>query len=219
MNWGPKKIKRDIYVDDPSGRINMQVFESKVALFEDGKCYKITHATLNKFLGGLHVSLNADTRVTEIPEIKGLKPIVSATKSLRIDMFSAVRNIHITYTCRGCKKNIDLEDDSSVERIRCTNPDCGASSPSSKLKAKVSCQVNIDVDDDQDIWVTLFDDVIKKLIPHKVKNSAEVEKVLNGLTDFTVVYDEERFTVKDIIIPPVPTVPGKSSAAKAGTSG
>ena len=91
-----------------------------------------------------------------------------------------------------------MENLGADEQIMCTHGNCGASNSAIKMKPRVICEVNIDIDDEHDIWATVFDDVLKKVIPGKILSTAHVHEVLTGLRDIAVVVDTEHLVVKDI---------------------
>ena len=197
--FGPQQIKRDIYLSDSSGHVNFQVFKNKLNMFQNEKSYQITHAKLSRFRGNLYVSLTSDSEVSEI------EPLTDATKkpslqTLHVDQFASIRNVQFTYMCRSCKKDIEPPTEEGMEKVQCTNAKCGARSVISKLKSRSKAEVNVDLPDETDIWLTILDKELSPFLPKTTFSCNEVEKVLDEMKDFKLEYDSERFLVKRIII-------------------
>lgn len=112
-SYGPVAIKRDMFIEDNTGKINMQIFENKLDWFTHGKSYKITSMTLNSFNHNIHVGLHRESNVTEITDIKNLPALIidERKKQIRIDGFNSVKNAKVFFLCTGCKKEIAVPTD------------------------------------------------------------------------------------------------------------
>ena len=173
--FGRAKIKRDVVVEDASGKLTMDVFENKLQKLKNGQCYQITHVQLKKYgqkPACLH--LTADTRVIEIAAIKGLKKISTPTASttrIEVDAFNSVRGVKVSSNCISCGKEIICEDPDAT-LVPCHQ--CGASNRKAKLeeKQKASAEVNFDVNGEP-FWATNSDPILTQLVG-KVVTASEL---------------------------------------------
>ena len=139
----------------------------------------------------------------------------------------SIRNVQVVYQCRSCKKDINIltneedetmeeimEEDQTMEnnnnkkleKVQCSNAKCGARSLVWKLKIRSTAEVNVDLDNDNDIWLTILHKDLFPLLPKKrTYNCDDVEKVRETLEDFKVVYDSERLVVQQIKLPSATT--------------
>ena len=75
---------------------------------------------------------------------------------------------------------------------------CGDSCAVSKLKSRKSVEVNIDIDNNNDIWLMLFDTELTTILPKHVLKTAQMVTELENMKDFEVTYDTVRLVVKGI---------------------
>ena len=161
--YGQSRIKRDLELADATGSINFQVFENGLPLFTDGVSYKITHIKINKFLGNIHVGLTGDSQVSEIPTLEGVQKPKSKLRTVDVDSFASIRNIKICLTCRSCKKDLIPSTERNVQKIQCTNFKCGAMCMIKKLRSRITAEVNIDLNENEDVWLTILNN---EIAPH-----------------------------------------------------
>ena len=221
-----KKLSATYVLSGSSGNVNFQVFTNKLQLFENHKSYQISHVKLNKFRGNMHVGLTYDSQVEEIQQISNAVK-KEQLKTVTVDRFASIRNVQVVYQCRSCKKDINIltneedetmeeimEEDQTMEnnnnkkleKVQCSNAKCGARSLVWKLKIRSTAEVNVDLDNDNDIWLTILHKDLFPLLPKKrTYNCDDVEKVLETLEDFKVVYDSERLVVQQIKLPSATT--------------
>ena len=201
--YGTQQIKRDLFLSDTSGNVNFQLFRNKLNMFQDGKSYQITHIKLNRFRGNVHVSLTSDSEVTEI------EPIINAAKkevrkTINVDQFASIRNVKFSYICRSCRKDIQLPDENEgMEKVQCGNAKCGARAQISKLKTRFMAEVNIDLPDGSDVWLTILDKELSQVLSNNTSSFTDVENVENALEemrDFQLEVDMERSLVKRIAV-------------------
>ena len=122
----------------------------------------------------------------------------SKLRIIEVDRFASIRNIEICFTCRSCIKGIAPPVDEKVEIVQCTKFKCGAKCFVSKLKSRITAEINVDIDDD-DIGLTILNKELVPLLPMKVIQPDDVENILEGMENFQVEYDVERSIVKRII--------------------
>ena len=93
---------------------------------------------------------------------------------------------------------MDIED-FTANMIRCTNGTCGTNNRTVNLKVLSSCEVNMTLEDGSDIWLTMFSEVIQKVVGD-IKSAADLDNALMGLKNITVVLEMEKMVVNDIIV-------------------
>ena len=194
--YGLTKVKRDIVVQDMTGTFAMQVFESKMKLFQDGEAYHIENCLLKKIKGDIFIGLHAETSVTAIPRIQGLPEVtgLSRPSTVVVEAFDSIKDIKVYYQCPSCKKPIDVVD-TQARWIVCLNPRCNAQNRVSKLRLFGSCDVKFDVKD-KEHWAHIFHDVMEKVVG-KVVSESQIDSHLKSMENFKIVLFKD--VIRDII--------------------
>ena len=198
--WGTGRVKRDIQATDASGGIQLQMFEKKFQQVKNNFCYQITHVVLKQFRSDTYLQLTAESEITEIEELGDVASTstqcFSKLSSHYVEFFDSIRKIRFFYKCKSCKKNMNIED-FTAKMIRCANGYCDTNNRTANLKVLSSCEVNITLDDGSDIWLTMFSDVIQKVVGD-IQSAVILDNALMGLKNFTVVFQKEKMVVEHI---------------------
>ena len=88
--YGARKIKRDIYAQDASVGMQMQMFEKKLEKVSDKLSYEITHIVLRQYgQSEPFLQLTGSSIIKEIPSLKGL------TSNDQLEIFQTVSSFII----------------------------------------------------------------------------------------------------------------------------
>ena len=198
-SWGLKKLKRDIILQDLTGAIEFHIFTNRLEELKDGTSYEITGLTLNDFHGS-YMSLSKESSITQIDAIQGLPAAVKKdplTNEYTIQGFDSVKNEKVFYYCRSCKKEVLITE--SADWIRCTNIKCNTDLRTRNLKKHGSCEVNFMTGEENDMWATMFPNIIKKIIGGEVKSASQITEVVKKIEDCKVIVNKD--VVVDLIFP------------------
>lgn len=196
---GLKQIKRDIEIEDLTGKIDLHVFTNRLDEFTSLECYQMTHLSYND-IRGAHMGLTKDSSVTVIDQIKGLPAPPTVKKPTKgkflIQSFASNANEKIFFNCKRCKKEIPIDDPNQLpEKITCGAFKCNARTRTSALRINGSIEVNFateintDENDTEGMWATIFPEVLRKICPTKLTSKEQVVDAVEAVGKCMIIVD------------------------------
>ena len=211
--YGTKMIKKDIEVEDITGKIDFHLFSNRLEEIQHGSSYELTSLLLSDY-GGTHVSTTRDSTITLIEPLKGLPPPVlkpSSRTTYTIDGFESFTNERLFIYCKKCHKEIPIEDaQKKADWMTCPAFKCGTRNKTKGLSVFGACDVNFAANKDEYLWVAVLPRILAKILNKDVTDVKQITDAIEnvGECEITVergVLEEIRFE-KDNEVPPTDTI-------------
>ena len=183
-------IKRDVYIQDETGFINLQIFENRLREFKQNCFYKITCAKPSSYRRNIYLSLTKNTVITSAAEIENLTApnLFGDSTTYDIDGFDGFRNVKIFYNCKNCKKQMDILNVND-DWVVCGNLQCNAQIRSKKLKFNGSVEVNFEISEDEDMWATMYAEIVEQVCG-KIRNTEQIQNCLKEIGNCNIVVNK-----------------------------
>ena len=182
--YGEKYIKKDIEIEDASGKIEFHIFSNRLEEFQHCGCYELTNLQLSDYQG-IHLGLTRDSIITLIEELKGLPPPLlkpSSKKTYRIVGFDSYTNERIFYYCKKCRKEIPITDDQNIPLwLLCPAYKCNTRNRTTNMTLQGACDVNIFVGKNEDIWVSVLPKIMEQICRDEIKNVGQVISAIESV--------------------------------------
>ena len=186
---------------DQTGRIDLDLWEDHINAVQVGKVYCICPVQVRRWLGKKKISTvvrttikpqNMDALLSEIALVSEEEFGEGFGSNTRvIPRFQCVEKVETYLQCMKCSRKILQAMGSSV--VRCDR--CGYSMRTVDCPVRRYASVVLEAPDGTDgkpVHVTVFNDVLEKLVPNcKDRSDAEVAEMLLMVENITITYDSD----------------------------
>ena len=186
---------RDCCLTDSTGSVKAVLWGDHVNSVKAGTSYELSNVRVDfdQYSNPVIHTAREDCKINEIKDVvvpantpKLLSP--SKERSLQGE-FMGVDTVEFFKKCFRCKKKIKSTCDGAV--VDCTNPECKLTQKSKALIASIYARVVFQdsTPKHENHSVTLFDDVIYKMIPNaKAMSDKQIERAILALPPCTMTY-------------------------------
>ena len=196
------KVATALFADE-TGKIELDLWEDHIFAVEVGRVYTISPVQVRRWLGKKKVStvVSSIIRAEVMDEWLSAIPLAteeelregSASTTLTIRSFQCVEKVESYLQCRKCSRRI-LQAMGTVV-VRCDR--CGYSMRTVDHPVRRYASVVMEVTDGSSVHVTVFNDVLEKLVPEcKNLSDGEVEEELLLMENVTITYDSDTYCPK-----------------------
>lgn len=199
------KVASALFADE-TGKIELDLWEDHISAVEVGRVYTISPVQVRRWLGKKKVSavVSSIIRAEVMDECLSAIPLAteeeiregSGSTTLTIRSFQCVEKVESYLQCRKCSRRILQAMGTLV--VRCDR--CGYSMRTVDCPVRRYASVVMEVTDGSPVHVTVFNDVLEKLVPEcKNLSDGEVEEVLLLMENVTITYDSETYIVLNAV--------------------
>lgn len=189
------KVANVVFADE-TGRIDLNLWEDHITAVQVGKVYSICPVQVRRWLRKKKISTvmrttikpqNMDARLSEIALVSEEELVEGFASNTRvIPRFQCVEKVEMYLQCMKCCRKILQAMGTSV--VRCDR--CGYSMRTVDCPVRRYASVVLEATDGKAVHVTVFNDVLEKLVPNcKDRSDAEVAEMLLLAKNITITYD------------------------------
>ena len=198
--YGTKMIKRDIEIEDVTGKIDLHLFTNRLGEVQHGSSYELTSLLLSDY-GGSHVSTTRESTIKVIDSLKGLPPPVlkpSSRSTYTIDGFESFANERLFFYCKKCHKEIPIVDaQSQAEWITCPAFKCSARNKTKNLRVCGACDVNFAANNNENLWVAVLPRILAKILQADITDVKQITDAVENVGQCQITI--ERGVLEEII--------------------
>ena len=199
------KVANALFADE-TGKTELDLWEGHISAVEVGCAYTISHVQARRWLGKKKVSTVVSSTITaeEMNECLSAIPLATeeeirggfASSTLTIRSFQCVEKVESYLQCRKCSRKILQAMGTPV--VRCDR--CGYSMRTVDCPVRRYASVVMEVTDGSPVHVTVFNDVLEKLVPDcKNLTGGEVEEMLLLMENVTITYNSDTCIVLNAV--------------------
>ena len=190
------KVANVVFADE-TGRIDLNLWEDHITAVQAGKVYSICPVQVRRWLRKKISTVmrttikpqNMDARLSEIALVSEEELVEGFASNTRvIPRFQCVEKVEMYLQCMKCCRKILQAMGTSV--VRCDR--CGYSMRTVDCPVRRYASVVLEATDGKAVHVTVFNDVLEKLVPNcKDRSDAEVAEMLLLAKNITITYDSD----------------------------
>ena len=199
------KVANALFADE-TGKTELDLWEGHISAVEVGCAYTISHVQARRWLGKKKVSTVVSSTITaeEMNECLSAIPLATeeeirggfASSTLTIRSFQCVEKVESYLQCRKCSRKILQAMGTPV--VRCDR--CGYSMRTVDCPVRRYASVVMEVTDGSPVHVTVFNDVLEKLVPDcKNLTGGEVEEMSLLMENVTITYNSDTCIVLNAV--------------------